>query len=56
MVFIFRPSNWIGKIAKEIIIAHPCFLIVQWINWLELSFLNIGSCQPYNELITMDNA
>ena len=52
----FRLSNWIGKIVKEIIIAHPFFLIVQWINWLVLSFLNIGSCQPYNERITMDNA
>ena len=56
MVFIFRSPCWIGKIAKEIMFAHPCFWIVQWINWLELSFLNIGSCQPYNERITMDNA
>ena len=56
MVFIFKLSNWIGRIVKEIIIAHPFLWIVQWINRLELSFLNIGSCQPYNELITMDNA
>ena len=56
MVFIFSPSNWIGKTVKEIMFARPCFWIVRWIYWLELSFLNIGSCQPYNELITMDNA
>ena len=25
---------WIGKTAKGVIVAHACYWIVQWVEWL----------------------